>query len=260
MLMAEISAIKIRLRAQQETIESLRAKNVQLLAERDCHEFKRTDNAEKNDQDESEFVNLVGRYVGEIEDLRTKLCEAESTCEILRRQVNSSRLSLKAENSPSNIDSPNRAFGGGQSVLEAAKADIERLRTKLESKRSSKEGVRLRSNGLSVSLNDISDLPATTPNGEITDTADNVSDDEDSTEDDSAETEGEQLEANLAELQCEISIKERLVEELEQSQRRLLTLKQQYEEKLRLLQTRIRDTEMERDRVLSTLGTDIHYC
>lgn len=62
------------------------------------------------------------------------------------------------------------------------------------------------------------------------------------------------MQQDLADLQCEISIKERLVEELENSQKRIQLLKVHYEEKLKLLQNRIHDTEMERDRVLNTLG------
>lgn len=64
------------------------------------------------------------------------------------------------------------------------------------------------------------------------------------------------LGGDLADLTCEIEIKQRLIEELEQSQRRLQTLKLQYEEKLQQLQNRIRDTQLERDRVLRELSTE----
>ncbi|XP_012826383.1 kinesin-like protein KIF21B isoform X5 [Xenopus tropicalis] len=63
------------------------------------------------------------------------------------------------------------------------------------------------------------------------------------------------LGGDLADLTCEIEIKQRLIEELEQSQRRLQTLKLQYEEKLQQLQSRIRDTQLERDRVLRELSS-----
>ena len=59
---------------------------------------------------------------------------------------------------------------------------------------------------------------------------------------------------DLAELTCEISIKQRLIEELETTQRRLHSMKVQYDEKITLLTTKIRETEMERDKVLSSLG------
>lgn len=66
--------------------------------------------------------------------------------------------------------------------------------------------------------------------------------------------ETDNFQADLADLTCEIEIKQRLIDELENSQRRLLMLKLQYEEKLILLQNKIRDTQLERDRVLQNLS------
>lgn len=61
----------------------------------------------------------------------------------------------------------------------------------------------------------------------------------------------------MADLTCEISIKQKLIDELEMSQKRLRSLKMQYEEKLNALENRIRQTEQERDRVLATIGNVI---
>ena len=69
-----------------------------------------------------------------------------------------------------------------------------------------------------------------------------------------ASAETDQLCENLASLTCDISIKEKLVEELEASQKRLHAMKQQYEDKLMSLQSRIKETEIERDKVLATMG------
>lgn len=66
------------------------------------------------------------------------------------------------------------------------------------------------------------------------------------------------FQADLADLTCEIEIKQKLIDELENSQRRLLTLKLQYEEKLILLQNKIRDTQLERDRVLQNLSEELY--
>uniref|UniRef100_A0A4W5MBJ0 Kinesin family member 21B n=1 Tax=Hucho hucho TaxID=62062 RepID=A0A4W5MBJ0_9TELE len=57
----------------------------------------------------------------------------------------------------------------------------------------------------------------------------------------------------------EIEIKQKLIDELENSQKRLLQLKLQYEEKLILLQNKIRDTQLERDRVLHNLLSMENY-
>ncbi|XP_023239400.1 kinesin-like protein KIF21A [Centruroides sculpturatus] len=62
---------------------------------------------------------------------------------------------------------------------------------------------------------------------------------------------------DLAKLTCEISIKQKLIEELELSQQRLQTLRQNYEEKLIQLQMKIRETEIERDkRIVGEDGTE----
>lgn len=62
--------------------------------------------------------------------------------------------------------------------------------------------------------------------------------------------------ADLANITCEIAIKQKLIDELENSQKRLQTLKKQYEEKLMMLQHKIRDTQLERDQVLQNLGNN----
>ncbi|KAJ3596871.1 hypothetical protein NHX12_003271, partial [Muraenolepis orangiensis] len=67
--------------------------------------------------------------------------------------------------------------------------------------------------------------------------------------------EKENFQADLANITCEIAIKQKLIDELENSQRRLHTLKQQYEQKLMMLQSKIRDTQLERDRVLQNMGS-----
>ena len=64
----------------------------------------------------------------------------------------------------------------------------------------------------------------------------------------------ENFQADLANITCEIAIKQKLIDELENSQRRLHTLKQQYEQKLMMLQCKIRDTQLERDRVLHNMS------
>ncbi|VDK63582.1 unnamed protein product [Anisakis simplex] len=59
----------------------------------------------------------------------------------------------------------------------------------------------------------------------------------------------------MVDLQSEISIKERLVMELERSERRLNEVRITYEKKLAELSLRIAATEAERDRVLSEMAT-----
>ncbi|KAM6981182.1 LOW QUALITY PROTEIN: kinesin-like protein KIF21B [Aplochiton taeniatus] len=77
--------------------------------------------------------------------------------------------------------------------------------------------------------------------------------DESLVDSDSDSDEKANFQADFADLMCEIEIKQKLIDELENSQKRLQMLKLQYEEKLVLLQNKIRDTQLERDRVLQNL-------
>jgi hypothetical protein len=60
--------------------------------------------------------------------------------------------------------------------------------------------------------------------------------------------------AELANLTTEIDIKQKLIEELEKSHRRMQGIKQHYEDKFQQLQAKIRSTEEERDKVLASLS------
>ena len=66
--------------------------------------------------------------------------------------------------------------------------------------------------------------------------------------------ESDHLQEDLAELSGEISLKQRMIEELEKSQRQLQNIRQHYEDKLRNLQDQIQAIERERDQVLNSLG------
>ena len=51
----------------------------------------------------------------------------------------------------------------------------------------------------------------------------------------------------------EINMKQQLVEQLEKAQKTLGTMKQQYEDKMKILQQQIKSTEVERDKVLKEI-------
>nr|XP_008001053.1 kinesin-like protein KIF21A isoform X14 [Chlorocebus sabaeus] len=88
---------------------------------------------------------------------------------------------------------------------------------------------------------------------------DDIEGGESSDESDSESDEKANYQADLANITCEIAIKQKLIDELENSQKRLQTLKKQYEEKLMMLQHKIRDTQLERDQVLQNLGSVESY-
>ena len=72
-------------------------------------------------------------------------------------------------------------------------------------------------------------------------------------------TESNQLQEDLAEVSGEISLKQRMIEELEKSQRQLQNIRQHYEDKLRNLQDQIKAIERERDQVLNSLGIILSF-
>ena len=59
----------------------------------------------------------------------------------------------------------------------------------------------------------------------------------------------EELRSNINDLDTDITIKQKLIDELEHSQQRLTALKHQYEQKLNLMHNKIKETENERDKV-----------
>ena len=54
-------------------------------------------------------------------------------------------------------------------------------------------------------------------------------------------------------MSSEINLKQQLVDQLEKAQNSLYTMKVQYEEKVQVLQTQIKNIESERDRVLKEI-------
>ncbi len=64
----------------------------------------------------------------------------------------------------------------------------------------------------------------------------------------------ESLASTIAELSSEINLKQQLVDQLERSQKNFAQMRNQYEEKMSVLQTQIRSVEVERDKVLKEMG------
>uniref|UniRef100_A0AAX7TND9 Kinesin motor domain-containing protein n=1 Tax=Astatotilapia calliptera TaxID=8154 RepID=A0AAX7TND9_ASTCA len=220
MLQRENDTLRLRVKAMQETIDHLNSRVTHLLA---------NEVSEGNE----EIGTLIQNYIREVEELRTKLLESESMNESLRRQVG--RLSSRSP-FPTSTLSPAPGHPPGSSPapmsMEAEMTDVLRaediwkffyifLNIQLYMKHTHKW------------CNLVYNLKTPQP--------------------------AANFQADLADLTCEIEIKQKLIDELENSQRRLLMLKLQYEEKLILLQNKIRDTQLERDRVLQNLMTMENY-
>uniref|UniRef100_A0A672Q6L5 Kinesin family member 21A n=1 Tax=Sinocyclocheilus grahami TaxID=75366 RepID=A0A672Q6L5_SINGR len=234
MLQIENNNLRMRVKAMQEAIDAQGARLTQLLSEQAYQVLSRAGEGSE------EIGNMIQNYIKEIEDLRAKLLESEAVNENLRRNLTraSSRPPFYGSSgsfSPALLGpDPSRETSD---IIEIAKKDLEKLKRKEKKK---KKSDREEGDG----EEDEEDVEEEEMDAE-----------ESSDESDSDLDEKEDFQADLANITCEIAIKQKLIDELENSQRRLHTLKQQYEQKLMMLQSKIRDTQLERDRVLHNMGS-----
>ncbi|XP_042154095.1 kinesin-like protein KIF21A isoform X4 [Oncorhynchus tshawytscha] len=256
MLQTENSNLRIRVKAMQETIDAQRARLTQYLSDQANQVLA------KVGEGTEEIGNMIQNYIKEIEELRAKLLESESVNENLRK-------TLSRANTRSSLYAGGGSFSPAHfapeivasDIIEMAKKDLEKLKKKERKKKKSvvKEGVpdneQERGNDEAEGEDHVSDHEE----GEELEGEEEeyeMEGEESSDESDSEELdEKEDFQADLANITCEIAIKQKLIDELENSQRRLHTLKQQYEQKLMMLQSKIRDTQLERDKVLHNMGS-----
>lgn len=215
MLQGEVSNLRTRVKAMQETIDSLTLRNTNLLSEKAVGSLlSSTDN---------NISDVIQAYIKEIEELRAKLMEANNTCEQLRKQLSRAQSNIHNYSSRPELDA---SFTDMPSVIEEAKKKIQEEKKVLQRNRRSSE-----------MENESSE------NSEIDYESD--SDDKDITF---------ELNDELLTLTNDIDMKQKLIDELELSQRRMQTMRQHYEEKLMQLQNKIRDTQDERDKVLHSFS------
>uniref|UniRef100_A0A8I6AJU2 Kinesin family member 21B n=1 Tax=Rattus norvegicus TaxID=10116 RepID=A0A8I6AJU2_RAT len=230
MLQKENGALRLRVKAMQEAIDAINNRVTQLMSQEANLLL-----AKAGDGNEA-IGALIQNYIREIEELRTKLLESEAMNESLRRSL--SRASARNPYSlgaspagPAFGGSPASSMEDASEVIRRAKQDLERLKKKEEEEERDESGCEEEEDEDSGSEESLVDSDSDPEEKEVN------------------------FQADLADLTCEIEIKQKLIDELENSQRRLQTLKHQYEEKLILLQNKIRDTQLERDRVLQNLST-----
>ncbi|XP_029552971.1 kinesin-like protein KIF21A isoform X2 [Salmo trutta] len=261
MLQTENSNLRIRVKAMQETIDAQRARLTQYLSDQANQVLARAGEGEGSE----EIGNMIQSYIKEIEDLRAKLLESESMNENLRKNLSraSSRQSFYPGTFSPALLAPEKE---ASDIIEMAKKDLEKLKKKERKKKKSvvKEEVpdNDQDNGTEKELTERSNEEPETEGQEGSDHEEEDDEEEEemdveesSDDSDSESDEKENFQADLANITCEIAIKQKLIDELENSQRRLHTLKQQYEQKLMMLQSKIRDTQLERDKVLQNMGS-----
>uniref|UniRef100_A0A8B9JVR2 Kinesin-like protein KIF21A n=1 Tax=Astyanax mexicanus TaxID=7994 RepID=A0A8B9JVR2_ASTMX len=238
MLQTENNNLRVRVKAMQETIDAQRARLTQLLSDQANQVLARA--GEGNE----EIGNMIQNYIKEIEELRAKLLESEAVNENLRKSL--SRVSTRSSlyGGPSSFIPPEN---GASDIIEMAKKDLEKLKKKEKKKKKRWVPQTHSADGSDHEEGD---------DGEGEAEEDEMEAEESSDESDSEQEEkAVDCQADLANITCEIAIKQKLIDELENSQQRLHTLKQQYEQKLMMLQSKIRDTQLERDRVLHNMGS-----
>uniref|UniRef100_A0A3Q2E5Q2 Kinesin family member 21A n=1 Tax=Cyprinodon variegatus TaxID=28743 RepID=A0A3Q2E5Q2_CYPVA len=230
MLQTENSNLRVRVKAMQETIDAQRARLTQLLSDQANQALSRA-----GEGGTEEIGNMIQSYIKEIEVLRAKLLESEAVNENLRKNLSRASTRQSFYGGPGSFSNallaPEKETAD---IIELAKKDLEKLKKREKKKKKS----------------DHEDGEEEEEEEEEEIDVEESSDDSDSESD-----EKENYQADLANITCEIAIKQKLIDELENSQRRLHTLKQQYEQKLMMLQCKIRDTQLERDRVLHNMSS-----
>ncbi|XP_034441165.1 kinesin-like protein KIF21B isoform X4 [Hippoglossus hippoglossus] len=294
MLQRENDTLRLRVKAMQETIDHLNTRVTHLLA----NEVSTMLNKSNGGNEEiGALIQKYIREVEEMrtklleseamnESLRRQATRLSS-----RSTFPASTLSPAPGHPPGSSPASRSMEAELTDVLRRAKVDIERLkkkerrqrRTSPEPEKGLKKRVKLHAhengeNGLNGQNGEIDSddnytedimSPLQEESGcdedegeeeeEGREEEDEFDSDESLVDSDSDSDEKANFQADLADLTCEIEIKQKLIDELENSQRRLLMLKLQYEEKLILLQNKIRDTQLERDRVLQNLMSMENY-
>ncbi|KAM5289240.1 kinesin-like protein KIF21A isoform 7-T7 [Ctenodactylus gundi] len=270
MLQTENNNLRVRIKAMQETVDALRTRITQLVSDQANQVLART--GEGNE----EISNMIHSYIKEIEDLRAKLLESEAVNENLRKNLTratarSPYFSGASAFSPTILSSDKETI----EIIDLAKKDLEKLKRKERKKKKSvadkeentdTDQEKKEEKGVSERENHELEVEESQDASDHEDEEEEEEEDEDdieggesSDESDSDSDEKANYQADLANITCEIAIKQKLIDELENSQKRLQTLKRQYEEKLMMLQHKIRDTQLERDQVLQNLGSVESY-
>ncbi|XP_069347437.1 kinesin-like protein KIF21A isoform X8 [Eulemur rufifrons] len=271
MLQTENNNLRVRIKAMQETVDALRTRITQLVSDQANQVLARA--GEGNE----EISNMIHSYIKEIEDLRAKLLESEAVNENLRKNLTratarSPYFGGSSTFSPTILSSDKETI----EIIDLAKKDLEKLKRKEKKKKKSVAGKedntdtdQEKKEEKDISERENNELEVE-ENQEVSDHEDEEEEEEEeeendieggesSDESDSESDEKANYQADLANITCEIAIKQKLIDELENSQKRLQTLKKQYEEKLMMLQHKIRDTQLERDQVLQNLGSVESY-
>ena len=330
MLQTENNALRERIKILQDTVDGLRVHNIQLLADMEVAKIKIGENKDDNGEGDEGGANstedamaaVIKKYVEEIEELRSKLLEAEATHK--RSQLRSQASPCRPATAVSVVGFSGNAVHWSQakteddleSLLEAAKRDVDQGLMKAErvgKKKTTRRKGGSESKGGSetaearedaeeraaakddaeedddddddddvVNLDIVkasertqsecseitSEYDGSHAEGEDTEDGADGDEEEDDEEEDSDDgdeeeeeeesstaEEAERIQDDLAEITNEISLKQRLIEQLETQQRKMALMQANYEDKIGKLHSMIKATAIERDEVLASISS-----
>uniref|UniRef100_A0A915E7G7 Kinesin motor domain-containing protein n=1 Tax=Ditylenchus dipsaci TaxID=166011 RepID=A0A915E7G7_9BILA len=260
-LQHENNRLRTRIKALDETIDILRTRSIQLQQNLEMAKLGELGTAQEGGDNPSSngegaekgssITSAIRGYIEELEGLRVQLIEARSTNEELRKQ-NQRYRSHAAESgnsvptSPCMINSTTAANNNTTSLIKAAKREI----------RQQKKLAAMQANGEESSNTHIlieEEYEEALEEDDMEDAADEEEDEEDEAVELVISKERDQLCNDLASLQEDISIKEMLVAEIQQKDRRLKQMQQDYERKMIELTERISNIAAERDKIIADI-------
>uniref|UniRef100_A0A8C2QXV5 Kinesin motor domain-containing protein n=1 Tax=Capra hircus TaxID=9925 RepID=A0A8C2QXV5_CAPHI len=226
MLQTENNNLRVRIKAMQETVDALRTRITQLVSDQANQVLVRA--GEGNE----EISNMIHNYIKEIEDLRAKLLESEAVNENLRKNLTratsrSPYFSGSSAFSPTIVSSDKETI----EIIDLAKKDLEKLKRKEKKKKKSVAGKedntdtdQEKKEGKNISERENIELEVE-ESQEVSDHEDEEEEEEEeeddieggesSDESDSESDEKANYQADLANITCEIAIKQKLIDELE---------------------------------------------
>ena len=122
LLQSENGTLRTRLKAMQETINTLTLRNTDLQAQKAA-------SAWTNCGSDSDVTHMVRNYLIEIEELRAKLCESENMCiQVRRAAATAAAAAHSSGKSPHKAHGSPLKFNSSVSVLiEEAKRNLEKV-------------------------------------------------------------------------------------------------------------------------------------
>jgi len=263
MLTNELEKLRHRVKALQETVDRITAANTALIAEKACGSMSASDGG-------ADYTDLVRKYIQDIEELRAKLFQSEAECELLRKKQSTTAALLNQSLSPrphtsraggTSYAEHNRTFAETESVSNLITAAHTEIRNHEMHKRKLRKKLKRRQQRSGSGGSAINGTMTTDENRHDTGDDDSLvsSEAEGEDEDDPSEDELEDgevegiIQGEIVSIDDEINTKQKLIAQLELSNKRALDTKEQYETQIQILVTKIKRTEDERDSVLTSL-------